>query len=125
MAVKQEMDKMAGTVQEMTRAQQATLRATQKWWADGVGLAQRQQKTARFAQNRMLFGFEAFQRQAEQDRNLADSMVENARRRQEGLQTPGNACISACQSFFAPLTDQVEENVKTMKSATKSGPRSR
>lgn len=155
MAVKQEMDKMTDTLQEMAETQQATveaaadnvlsmqkrgmsfaedglklmemqqdtLKATQKWFADGVGLAKRQQKAAKFAQNWMLSGFDAFQKQTEQNLNLADSMMDNVRRQQEGFQSFAGAWMNAYQSFTAPFVEQAEQNVRTMKSATKNGSR--
>lgn len=106
---------------KLIEMQQGTLKATQRWFADGVGLAKRQQESAKYVQNWMLSGVEAFQRQADQNLELADSVMESVRRQQEGFKTFAEAWTGTYQSFFAPFVDRAEQNVRSMRPRAKNG----
>ena len=103
------------------KLQEDNARAAQEWFANGVRLMQLQQRNVDFAQNWLGGGVEAVREQTEQNLRVADAVVRNARKQQEGLQAISRQWAGAYQDFFSPFAAYAREGLRTAQQATEQG----
>jgi hypothetical protein len=105
---------------EFMRLQEQNARATQEFFAKGVGLLKLQQKNAEFVQGWMGEALEVVREQSEQNAKTADAFARAIGRQQESLRSLGRGWVGAYRDLFSPFA-YFREGTRTFQRATQQG----
>jgi hypothetical protein len=105
---------------EFVKLQEDNARAAQEFFAQGVRLLQRQQKTAEFVQGWTGDAVEVVREQAEHNARTAEAFARAASRQQESFRTLTQGWVGAYTDFFSPLA-YARQGMRAFQDATRQG----
>ncbi len=105
---------------EFVRMQEDNARAAQEFFANGVRLLQRQQKSAEFVQNWTNDAVEVVREQAEHNARTAEAFARTVGRQQEAFGSLARGWAGAYQDFFSPFAF-ARQGMRAFQRATRQG----
>ncbi len=105
---------------ELVKLQEDNARAAQEFFAHGVNLLQRQQKSAEFVQSWTNDAVEVMREQAEHNARTAEAFARAAGRQQEAFGSLARNWVGAYTEFFSPLA-YARQATRAFQQATQQG----